>query len=669
MSIDINKQQVDIENLKKQNVIDLSAIKELYKKLKEFEERITQIKYIDSNLAIKLKKDYEKLKRIIIDENVQVQLSNKIDETKTELNNNIDEINSQMSSIAINVNNFKGNDTEKIQKAIESAYSRGGGTVLLENSVYTIDSITIKDNVKLQCRNTTLVASTSSKPIIIKGNNVVLDNVRVNCNNVTNLGIYVDSYLSNITIKNCEVYNVNVNDRPAYGIYISSYGCNKIIVDNCNIHDIISKADGSVATRGSGWSKGLLIDRPTYVDGNSSLGSKPNTANITFTNNIIENIMPSEDGDGIYIEGNDITNVINLKINNNTLKNCGKRAIKILPCSEVIITNNYIENNKDEYSFSFISFYADRVTVSNNRCIKINNYIENGVEFGYDNELYEIDKGLSDIIISNNTLICGDKGLNYGIVATHKQKIDNLTINNNIIKGCSYGIALRVLNILSNINISNNIMDKLRGCAIYNRSCLNGCIIENNIVNGELSTSAIDLNVDTNITDKSIKNVMIHDNYINKTQYSGLTLTFGDNIRVVNNNFYCDGSVIYIDTTKVTNYYIQNNINLKDNSYSNYDLFKNDSNMIINSTANEVLNVPKVFSKTVVVKYTVANTISNINGQVGTILILTTSCGDLTINNSTDIALKDSSNVTLAFQQSISLIRLDNRWIEISRNF
>ena len=33
-------------------------------------------------------------------------------------------------------------------------------------------------------------------------------------------------------------------------------------------------------------------------------------------NNIIENILPSEDGDGIYIEGNDITNIINLKIDN-----------------------------------------------------------------------------------------------------------------------------------------------------------------------------------------------------------------------------------------------------------------------------------------------------------------------------------------------------------------
>ena len=53
-----NKMQVDIENLFKQNVNDLTSIKELYSKLKEVEEKISQIKYIDSALVKKLKKEY-----------------------------------------------------------------------------------------------------------------------------------------------------------------------------------------------------------------------------------------------------------------------------------------------------------------------------------------------------------------------------------------------------------------------------------------------------------------------------------------------------------------------------------------------------------------------------------------------------------------------------------
>ena len=66
MSYDINSQQVDIENLFKQNENDLCSIKELYRKLKELEKKIIQIKYIDSNLADKLKKDYEKFKNEIL---------------------------------------------------------------------------------------------------------------------------------------------------------------------------------------------------------------------------------------------------------------------------------------------------------------------------------------------------------------------------------------------------------------------------------------------------------------------------------------------------------------------------------------------------------------------------------------------------------------------------
>ena len=90
MSIDINKHEVEIDTLFKQNELDLCSIKELYRKLKELEKKISQIKYIDSNLADKLKKDYENLKRIILDENIQIQLSNRIDELNTQLDNMID---------------------------------------------------------------------------------------------------------------------------------------------------------------------------------------------------------------------------------------------------------------------------------------------------------------------------------------------------------------------------------------------------------------------------------------------------------------------------------------------------------------------------------------------------------------------------------------------------
>ena len=87
MPIDINKHEVEIDTLFKQNELDLCSIKELYRKLKDLEKKITQVKYIDSNLADKLKKDYESLKRIILDENIQAKLTNDINDIKSRLEN------------------------------------------------------------------------------------------------------------------------------------------------------------------------------------------------------------------------------------------------------------------------------------------------------------------------------------------------------------------------------------------------------------------------------------------------------------------------------------------------------------------------------------------------------------------------------------------------------
>lgn len=80
--VDINKHEVDIDTLKKQNVNDLLSIKELYRRLGEIQEKIDRIKYIDSTLIKKIKREYGELKKVIIDENVQVELLNKIEELK-----------------------------------------------------------------------------------------------------------------------------------------------------------------------------------------------------------------------------------------------------------------------------------------------------------------------------------------------------------------------------------------------------------------------------------------------------------------------------------------------------------------------------------------------------------------------------------------------------------
>ena len=89
MTKENNKMQVDIDTLKKQNVNDLLSIKELYSKLKELDEKILQIKYIDNTIVKKLKKEYEKLEKTILDENVQIKLTNDIETINSQMDNKV----------------------------------------------------------------------------------------------------------------------------------------------------------------------------------------------------------------------------------------------------------------------------------------------------------------------------------------------------------------------------------------------------------------------------------------------------------------------------------------------------------------------------------------------------------------------------------------------------
>ena len=136
MSNENNKVQVDIENLFKQNGNDLSSIKELYRKLKEIEDRITQIKYIDTTLTKKLQKDYEKLKKQITDENFQLQINSKIDNVKTELkaqlNAEINEVDLQLSKKA-NLEDLGQPTQEQVNNWLDS--NPQATTTVVDNSI------------------------------------------------------------------------------------------------------------------------------------------------------------------------------------------------------------------------------------------------------------------------------------------------------------------------------------------------------------------------------------------------------------------------------------------------------------------------------------------------------------------------------------------------------
>lgn len=96
--IDINKVQQNIKELQDQNAIDFQNYELLSQKIEEIKE---SVKLTDSHLNLlmkKIKADYENLKKVIIDENVQAQLNNKIEENKQEINKIKEQLNNTQSN-------------------------------------------------------------------------------------------------------------------------------------------------------------------------------------------------------------------------------------------------------------------------------------------------------------------------------------------------------------------------------------------------------------------------------------------------------------------------------------------------------------------------------------------------------------------------------------------
>ena len=227
MSIDINKHEVDIDTLFKQNELDLCSIKELYRKLKEIEKKITQIKYIDSTLADKLKKDYEKLKRIILDENIQVKLTNDINEINSQLDDNtqqleniqakltndINEINSQLDNIETKIGFL---DKLKL-KFVYDCKALGGATkneIAIYNLIFNESTIYIPKGI-YEIDSKILIENLDNKTIIIEDNAIF--NVNMNSELMTNdFNVFEFKNCKNIKFFGGKCINTNITTNVGY---------------------------------------------------------------------------------------------------------------------------------------------------------------------------------------------------------------------------------------------------------------------------------------------------------------------------------------------------------------------------------------------------------------------------------------------------------------------
>ncbi len=164
--IDINRVLQNIKELQDQNAIDFQQWKRLGQEIKRLEGKI---KTSDTHLNLlmkKIKSDYESLRKIIVDENVSIQLNNKIDENKKEINkkvdnetfyNSLNKVNKQIDTKAdkVDLNTLESNEIKRYDMVIVTTDDDNSNLFIGDvcNTIYEVPKIYIRlndsDKVKL----------------------------------------------------------------------------------------------------------------------------------------------------------------------------------------------------------------------------------------------------------------------------------------------------------------------------------------------------------------------------------------------------------------------------------------------------------------------------------------------------------------------------------------
>ena len=569
MTKENNKMQVDIDTLKKQNVNDLLSIKELYSKLEEVREKITQINYIDNTLVKKIKKEYEKLEKIVLDENIQFKLTNDIETINSHLDtkankDDIKTINSQLEHIAFQVTK---ENISKLQQIINNSKTNLVINFPYNTSFKLNDNIVLKSNTVINGNNCTFMnkgfVTVNNDYVYINSCNFVGDETEVDY-----VGINI-SNTSNVIVRDCNFKN----SRAAF------YGKNSSMVE-------IARCvfDGNYINKPNNDPSNTLtiIDCSDIIINNNKFLSKNVYRHIKFASSSYVKV-PERSYSIINDNGKD------LRIINNTFKGSMRSTIKkqIIDLysgfDDVIFTNNHVE---------------------------VDGFIETVIEGKMYGESPEktITNKFNNVLISNN-IIRGSFlkvfafGNTYGSDAidnegneyTNNHSVININ-NNNIIaetyRNCISVDGFNHVKINNNTLLSKEITSDTRGILLYRNE--NVDIIGNTVVaplfysyNTCYFNPALD---DLHFNETNVKTINISkNNFINlNTTSSGLTLMLNDTTNINGN--------ITIDNNSFNNCTVGTFFNLS-NCYGNYltllgNKFENCNGKLINDfSKSKIFNV------------------------------------------------------------------------------
>lgn len=162
--IDINRVLQNIKELQDQNAIDFQQWKRLGQEIERLEG---EIKTSDTHLNLlmkKIKSDYESLRKVIVDENIQLQLNEKIINNSIKINKNAKDITTKADKTELEeVRKLVGQGVtdEQLENAVQSKVDDGSiaSIQLGKNSVKTVNI----DNKQITPGKTTFLRLNTSK--------------------------------------------------------------------------------------------------------------------------------------------------------------------------------------------------------------------------------------------------------------------------------------------------------------------------------------------------------------------------------------------------------------------------------------------------------------------------------------------------------------------------
>jgi polygalacturonase len=338
-------------------------------------------------------------------------------------------------------------DTTKIQEAINSANTEGGGNVYVPNSVgaYMISTLTLPANVKLECAEGAelkQIASTNGHMLTITGSNVSFINMTLNGNKINqtnpNFGVYCIDIVENITFNNCRIYDTENGSLKLKNITgLSIIGC---VFQSAGENDSVGKNEVAI---GQGCKDARVTNNRFY--GSASI----NADNVA--------LIIAEGASYVSVENNYFENyeseVIQVLTYNGGLEQTTNRT------HSVVIKGNIIDGSGRKAATGIhIGENCDYVSVIGNICfdaiigIKVGQWVRNIVVNS--NECYKNELGITvlgtaygDIVISGNScyrndndgiLLVGSAGDNpIGVIITNNVCMNNSqvgTITNGGIK-------------------------------------------------------------------------------------------------------------------------------------------------------------------------------------------------------------------------------------------